>query len=96
MYFDTHAHYDSSAFDNDRAAVLSARGEDGVDLIIDPGCDVESSEFAVTLSREYPFVYAAVGIHPEELGKCGEGSIPHIRTLAGEPKTVAIGEIGLD
>lgn len=96
MYFDTHAHYDSSAFDNDRAAVLSAMREGGVDLIIDPGCDVESSEYAVALSREYPFVYAAVGIHPEELEKCGEKDIPRIRELAGEPKTVAIGEIGLD
>jgi len=96
MYFDTHAHYDSDAFDADRGAVLSALAEGGVELVLDPGCDRAGSEAAVALSREYPFVYAAVGIHPEELGKMAGGDLTRIRELAGGEKTVAIGEIGLD
>ena len=82
MYFDTHAHYDDSAFDDDRGALLPELYASGVGLIIDPGCDVKSSRAAIALAEEYSFVYAAVGIHPEELAGAAEGDFAVIRELA--------------
>ncbi len=96
MLFDTHAHYDDESFDADRDAVLTALPEQGVGLILNPGCDVESSRKAVRYAAAYPHVYAAVGIHPENCGGCTAGDLDAIRALAQQPKTVAIGEIGLD
>ncbi len=96
MLFDTHAHYDDESFDADRDAVLTALPEQGVGLILNPGCDVESSRKAVRYAAAYPHVYAAVGIHPENCGGCTAGDLNAIRALAQLPKTVAIGEIGLD
>lgn len=96
MYFDTHAHYDSSKFDADRDAVLRALPESGVTLVVDPGDNVERSRRAVELAQQYPHVYAAVGWHPEEAENWDENSLPAIRELAKQPKVCAIGEIGLD
>lgn len=96
MYFDTHAHYDDAAFDLDRDVLLSALLESGVGLVVDPGCDVESSRAAVALAEKHPHVYAAVGLHPENCKDCGRAELAEIRKLAAHPKTVAIGEIGLD
>lgn len=97
MFFDTHAHYDDKAFDADRDELLPLLHEEqGVDLILDPGCDLASSRAALTLAERYRFVYAAVGIHPEELEKSGEGAFEALKPLAEHPKCLAIGEIGLD
>ena len=96
MYFDTHAHYDDEAFDSDRDALLSALPGEGVALVINPGCDAESSERAKALSEKFPFMYYAAGIHPEELDKYSEEAFERIRILAEGEKCAAIGEIGLD
>lgn len=96
MIFDTHAHYDAPQFDADRDAVLSALGAKGVGRVIDPGCDGHSSQAAVDLAARYPFVYAAVGWHPEEWEIWDSGSMSLLRRLADNPKVAAIGEIGLD
>ena len=96
MIFDTHAHYDDKAFDGDRDELLSSLPEKGVGLILDPGCNVISSKAALSLAERYPFVYAAVGIHPEELGEDPRGALEEIRKLASHEKCRAIGEIGLD
>lgn len=97
MLFDTHAHYDALQFDADRDAVLTALPGEGVGWVVDPGCDIPSSQKAVALARTYPHVYAAVGFQPEECGDYTDGDLEVIRTLAREnPKVVAIGEIGLD
>ena len=96
MYFDTHAHYDSSKFDADRDAVLCALPESGVTLVVDPGDNAERSRRAVELAQQYPHVYAAVGWHPEEAENWDENSLPAIRELAKQPKVCAIGEVGLD
>ena len=95
MFFDTHAHYDDRHFDSDRDELLPALFEAGVELIVDPGCDTASSRAALALAEKYPFVYAAVGIHPEEMqdDPCDLGVI---RALAQHPKCTAIGEVGLD
>lgn len=94
--FDTHAHYDSRKFDADREAVLSALPGQGVALVVDPGCDLASSRKAIALAERYPFVYAAVGVHPEDCGGWQDSDADALRQLAAHPKAVAIGEIGLD
>ena len=96
MLFDTHAHYDDEAFDADRDALLTALPQRGVGLVLNPGCDVESSRKAVQYAAAYPHVYAAVGIHPENCGGYTAGDLAALRQLAQQPKTAAIGEIGLD
>lgn len=94
--FDTHAHYDSHKFDADRDAVLSALPGLGVELVVNPGCDLESSQKAIGLAERYPFVYAAVGVHPEDCAHWADGDVDELRALAARPKVVAVGEIGLD
>ena len=96
MLFDTHAHYDSHQFDADRDAVLASLPGQGVSLVVNPGCDLPSSRTAVELAGRWPFLYAAVGVHPEDCGEWQDGDIDALRTLAARPKVVAIGEIGLD
>ncbi len=96
MIFDTHAHYDASQFDADRDELLRSLPAKGVGLIIDPGCDEPSSLQALSLAERFPFVYAAVGWHPEEWESWGEHSMPLLRELTRHPRTVAVGEIGLD
>ena len=96
MYFDTHAHYDSGAFNADRKELLASMPQKGVELIVNPGCDLESSRTAVALAEEFPHVYAAVGVHPSDCGEWGEGTLLELRQLASRPKVRAIGEIGLD
>ena len=96
MLFDTHAHYDSRQFNEDRDEVLSGLKERGVSLVVNPGCDIPTSRMAVELAERYPFVYAAVGFHPEELEGAELTDLEVIRQLAAHEKVVAMGEIGLD
>ena len=96
MLFDTHAHYDDERFDEDREALLNAMPEKGVGLIVNPGCDLASSRTAVDMAQKYDFLYAAVGIHPENCGDFAPAMTDGLRALAKAPKVVAIGEIGLD
>ena len=94
--FDTHAHYDSGGFNADRHDVLSALPAGNVGLVVNPGCDLPSSRTAVELAERYPYVYAAVGIHPSDCAGAGEAEYEALRQLARHEKVVAIGEIGLD
>lgn len=94
--FDTHAHYDSSAFHADRKAVLAALPEAGVALVVDPGCDLPTSRAALALAEQFPHVYAAVGIHPEDCAGYTDADLDALRQLCRHDKAVAIGEIGLD
>ena len=94
--FDTHAHYDSNGFAADRDEILSALPAAGVGLVVDPGCELESSRAALALAERYPFVYAAVGIHPSDCAGTGEVEFAALRKLCGHEKVVAVGEIGLD
>lgn len=96
MIFDTHAHYDDTAFDADREALLAALPSEGVALVLDPGCDPDSSRRAAELAQRFAHVYAAVGWHPENCAPYTPESLDTLRALAAQPKVVAIGEIGLD
>ena len=97
MLFDTHAHMDDRAFDADREEVLSSLPAQGVGLLMNPGCSLQSSRAASALSQKYPFVYAAVGSHPDAADEVDEAVLGEYRRLVREnPKIKAIGEIGLD
>ena len=94
-YFDTHAHLDTEDFDADREALLQEIGSHMLGFI-NPGCDVRSSKASLAMAHRYDYVYAAVGLHPEDLGHVSEGDLEEIYQLAQDDKVVAIGEIGLD
>ena len=96
MLFDTHAHYDAEQFDADREEVLASLPGRGVSLVVNPGCDLPSSRAAVALAEQHPFLYAAVGYHPENCAPYTDKDLEELRALAAHPKVVAIGEIGLD
>lgn len=97
MVFDTHAHYDSGAFHGERMSLLADMPNQGVALILNPGCDIPSSETAVSLARQFPHVYAAVGVHPGDCANLSDTWLSQLETLVkSEGKVRAIGEIGLD
>ena len=96
MFVDTHAHYDDEAYAEDREAVLSSLTESGVDWIVNAAQDVRSAKQCISLAEKYPFVYAAVGIHPHEADSCSSDALGDLAKLAAHPKVVAIGETGLD
>ena len=95
MYFDTHAHYDDGKFDADRDAVLSSLPEKGVELVMNAACDLPTMKSSVELAERYPFVYAAVGIHPHDADTLDD-ALGLIESLCSHEKVKAIGEIGLD
>ena len=96
MIFDSHAHYDSEAFDADRDELLVSMREKGVVGVINAASDAISAVRSVELARRYPFVWAAVGVHPEEAGRAEQSDLDALRRLAADPRVVAVGEIGLD
>ena len=94
--FDTHAHYNDRAFDEDRDELLRSLPALGVDNAVCIGYDLPSSQRAVEIAEQYPHIYAAAGFHPENLEAYSEEGIKEIKTLLQHPKTIAIGEIGMD
>lgn len=96
MIFDSHAHYDAEQFHDDQQEVISTMPENGVGTIINVGADWDSVTEAVRLAEQYPHVYAAVGIHPDEVGSLNEERFAIMRRQCEHKKVVAVGEIGLD
>ena len=97
MLFDTHAHMDDRAFDPDREALLAGLADREVALVMNPGCSLESSRNAVALAEAHPFVYAAVGSHPDVADEVNEDVLEEYRKLCKlSDKVKAIGEIGID
>ena len=97
MLFDTHAHMDDRAFDEDRQTLLTSLPGQGIGLLMNPGCSLESSRRADALSRAYDYIYAAVGSHPDAADEVDPAVLAEYRQLCREnPKIRAIGEIGLD
>lgn len=99
-YFDTHAHYDDSQFDNDREEILKKIYNAGVTKCVDVGCDIETTKKVIEIAKNHDFIYAICGIHPSEIWNSEEKieeQILQIKKLILEnKKIVAIGEIGLD
>ncbi|HJA65407.1 hydrolase TatD [Lachnoclostridium sp. An169] len=96
MIFDTHAHYDDEQFDIDRAELLGQMEAGGIGTIVNAGSSVASWDKIIRLTEEYPFIYGAVGVHPDEVGELDEGKITRMAELLERDKIVAVGEIGLD
>ena len=97
MLFDTHAHMDDEAFAEDREQLLAALPEQGLALVMNPGCSLASSRNAGKLAQDYDYIYAAVGSHPDVADEVNEEVLAEYRALvAANPKIKAIGEIGLD
>lgn len=94
--FDSHAHYDSVKYDADRDSILSQMPENGVCAILNCATDVQSAYKTIELAEKYPFIYAAVGVHPHEAEDVSDDYINVLRELARHEKVVAIGEMGLD
>lgn len=97
MLFDTHAHLDDQAFDQDRRELIARLPQAGIGLVMNPGCSLASSRNAAALAREYDFLYAAVGSHPDAADEVTPQVLDAYRQLCRDnPKVLAIGEIGLD
>ena len=97
MLIDSHAHIDTSRFHADREAVISAAFEGGVTRIVDPGCDLASSQNALSLAKTHPGnIFAAVGTHPHDATTYTDEVGLQYRQMVREPEVVAIGEFGLD
>ncbi len=96
MIFDTHAHYDDEAFDQDRDELLKSMNEAGVAFIVNVGASIDSTRKALELAGKYPFLYAAIGVHPSETEGMTQDDLSWLKEKAADPKVVAIGEIGLD
>ena len=97
MLFDTHAHMDDRAFDEDREVLLARLPEQGIGLLMNPGCSLASSRDAVALAARYDYIYAAVGSHPDAADEVTPAVLDEYRMLCKRnPKVRAIGEIGLD
>ncbi len=96
-FIDTHAHYDDKAFDKDRDEVFRKIREAGCEALINCACDRKSIRTTLVLAKQQPFVYAALGYHPENLKGLEYDDIDVLFDRAdGNEKVVAIGEIGLD
>ncbi len=96
MLFDTHAHLNDPVFDIDREELISGLPQAGLGLVMNPGCSLENSLQAIEIAEKYPFVYAAVGSHPDAADEVNEDVIAQYRKLCCHEKVKAIGEIGLD
>lgn len=96
VYQDTHCHLNLNQFNSDLEQVIQRAQQAGVDRILVPGVDLETSQQAISISEKYDFVFAAVGIHPNNANSWEENSVNDLRMLCHHPKVVAIGEIGLD
>lgn len=96
MIFESHAHYDDRQFDVDREKLLESLPFQNVGVIVNVGSDIRSSKESITLAHQYDYVYAAIGVHPDEVDTMKEADMEELSYMAKETKVVAIGEIGLD
>ena len=96
MIIDTHAHYDDGQVATDRDELLNSMHEGGIGLIVNAGSTLESWGKIRKLTDDYPFIYGAIGIHPDEVGSLTEDHMSEMEQLLDEQKIVAVGEIGLD
>lgn len=94
--FETHAHYEDRQFDEDREELLNSLLENGIDSVVNVSSSLKTVEETLKLTREYPFLYGAVGVHPEEAGELSKESFSWLSNKTMEDKVVAVGEIGLD
>ncbi|MFA9423741.1 MAG: TatD family hydrolase [Sedimentibacter sp.] len=95
-FVDSHAHLDDERFDGDREELINGLNNNGIEIVLNPGADLNTSKAAVLLADKYSFIYAAVGCHPHDSKYMNDETIDIFRELAKNEKVIAIGEIGLD
>ncbi len=96
MFFDSHTHLDDEKFDNDRDEIISNLKCEGLSLAVNIGADIKTSKASIMLAEKYDFIYAAVGVHPNETGNMNDEDMLTLENLSKHEKVVTIGEIGLD
>ncbi|MCD8153940.1 MAG: TatD family hydrolase [Clostridiales bacterium] len=96
LIFDTHAHYDDEAFDGDRETLLASLKAGGIGWAVNACASVDGFSRALALGEKYPFIYNAIGVHPDDADRMTPETLEEIRRLCDREKTVAVGEIGLD
>lgn len=96
MIFDSHAHYDDDAFTEDRDVLLSSMYENGIEYIVNVGSNLQTTASTVELTKQYPFIYGAAGVHPSETAELTEDKFKWLEQQCNNPRIVAVGEIGLD
>ncbi len=96
MLIDSHAHLNDERFDEDREYLINNLTKNGVELVLIPGYDLESSKISAAMAKKYSTIYAAVGTHPHDAKDMNENTLDIYKALATEDRVVAIGEIGLD
>lgn len=96
MIFDTHAHYDDEAFDEDREDLLGSLQSHGIEAVTNVGASIKTSKNTLELTEKYPYVYGAIGVHPNETAELDEDKLNWLKENSMRKKIVAIGEIGLD
>jgi len=97
--FETHAHFDDECYDNDRETLINAMiGEDGIiESIINVGASFKGCLDSVELAQKYESIYAAIGLHPEDIESLTLDTFAWLKKEAlANKKVLAIGEIGLD
>jgi TatD DNase family protein len=94
--FDTHAHYDDEAFDEDRAELLAQLPVEGIARVVNVGSSLASCRTTLNLMEQYEFIYGAIGVHPSETAELSEEGFAWLKEACSHPKCVAVGEIGLD
>ena len=96
MIFDTHAHYNDQAFDEDREKLIQSLPENGIDLVVNIGASLESTAESIKLAETYPYFYASAGVHPSETAELNDQNLARLKEYTNQKKVVAVGEIGLD
>lgn len=94
--FDSHAHYDDEAFDEDRDSLLESLPKNGIGAVVNVGASLETSKMSLELAKKYPHVYAALGVHPENAAEVDDNCLKWISEHVNDERVVAVGEIGLD
>lgn len=94
--FDTHAHYDDKAFDEDREALIASLPENGIAKVVNIGASLASCKRTLELAEKYDFFLAAIGVHPSDTGELNDGNFEELKKMCLHEKCVAVGEIGLD
>ncbi len=96
MIFESHAHYDDEAFEEDREKLLESLKENGIEYVINIGASIQTTANTIALTKKYPFIYGAAGVHPSDTAELNEEKFAWLKGQCFLPKIVAVGEIGLD
>ena len=96
MIFESHAHYEDKRFDEDREQLLNGLKDNHVGYVINVSSTLNTIKTTLELTKQYDFIYGAVGVHPESAAELNEETFNWVKEMSKQPKIVSIGEIGLD